>query len=205
MANDTNALPLGGDEFDPFYDPKYDPNSDQYEPPAPIDEPKKKRGGTQKALDPRTRDFFEKRGYQYAQCAKWEADRMFNAETKRREIVRLRSVDLFGFMDAIAFRRDLSGVVAIQTTSRANMSNRIRSAITNEKANDKKNPNRGVALVHWLLAGNRFFVVGWEKPRRLWEVRIFEVTLDTVERVQRGERLKVQDAIVTEIPSRGSK
>lgn len=210
----NNALPFDSlaetDPTDPFYQAKYDPNSPEYEGrriseterggPA-IERGKEGKKRKANSFEPKTDEYMARRGYMCAKCSKWVIDYFYDKETRSRVPVRTRSEDLFGFMDQIAFKRGELGAIAIQTTSVDNMGGRIRSAITNAKKGDTKNPNRGVALVHWLMAGNRFLVIGWHKPGRLWECQIIEVTLKVVELVQSGGRLNLIDLKVSDLPS----
>lgn len=195
-----SALPLEDGDTDPFYDPKYDPKSPQFEPPPEPEVKSKKRGGKNVDLNPHTANFFAKRGFCHDRVDRYERRMRFDQSLGRVVDEGGYYRDLFGFMDSVAFRRDIKGVYAIQTTSKQGLSAHIRSAITNQKEGDSRNPNRGFSLVHWLLAGNRFFVFGWEKPRHRWEVCVVEVTLEVVEAVQKGERLKLAGMIRRDPP-----
>lgn len=82
----------------------------------------------------------------------------WNAYSKVRQ-------DLFNFADLVAVRSDLSGVLAIQTTSGSNASARRTKILANP-----------IAKV-WLEAKNRIEVWSWAKrgkrgKRKLWQVRI---------------------------------
>lgn len=82
--------------------------------------------------------------------------------------------DLFGFIDIVAVRPDLPGVLAIQSTSRANIAAR-RTKIAEEAR----------ARV-WLAAGNAIVIHGWakrknESGRQTWQVleeRISELSIN---------------------------
>lgn len=69
--------------------------------------------------------------------------------------------DLFGFIDIVAIREDVPGVLAIQTTSGNNLS-----------ARRKKISDNGYAKI-WLKAGNKIQIHGWRKlkegKRSLWK------------------------------------
>lgn len=69
-------------------------------------------------------------------------------------------VDLFGFIDVVAIHPDKAGVLGVQTTSKANISTRIKKA----EALD--------AYRLWLEAGNRVEFHGWHKKKNRWEVEI---------------------------------
>jgi hypothetical protein len=78
--------------------------------------------------------------------------------------------DLFGFIDIIAIRSDLRGVLGVQTTTKANMPARIEK-ISHIEAHKV-----------WLEAGNKINVHGWRKlgkkgKRKLWQVDVRELTV----------------------------
>ncbi len=76
------------------------------------------------------------RGYHCAVVEKW------NSFAKIR-------IDLFGFGDILCFKKDESGVIAIQATSSPNISARLKKISENKYVDD------------WLRAGNRLIVHGW--------------------------------------------
>jgi len=85
-------------------------------------------------------------------------------------------VDLFGFGDIIALDGK-PGALLIQATSTDNAARRV-TKIRTECA------DRAAA---WLRAGNRVEVWGWAKrgeagKRKLWTLKVYEVTLADVER-----------------------
>ena len=59
--------------------------------------------------------------------------------------------DLYGFIDVLAIKANEKGVLAIQTTTTANASSRMKKS--------KESPNLRI----WLDSGNRFEVWGWGK------------------------------------------
>lgn len=124
-----------------------------------------------------TREFFTRRGFHYQRVES------YNQHSGKKS-------DLWGFGDALTFSPALRGSVIVQVTGRSGIGAHIRAAVTNDSG-DRYNANRGVVLVNWLLAGNRFWVIGWEKPGRLWVPTIIDVNLKVVEQVQKGERLVI--------------
>lgn len=75
--------------------------------------------------------------------------------------------DLFGFIDLVAVRPGVRGVLAVQTTSGGNVSARLAKIRSEARA--------GI----WLAAGNAIVVHGWRKnSKRRWECR--EVVVDFV-------------------------
>jgi hypothetical protein len=75
--------------------------------------------------------------------------------------------DLYGFIDILCMKEGEQGLLAIQTTSRGNISTRI---------------NKILALPAsrvWLLTGNRIEVQGWDKKDKHWRVK--RVPLDIVQ------------------------
>jgi hypothetical protein len=110
----------------------------------------------------RTLKYLRERGYHAAVVERWNA------------FARLRQ-DLFGIFDVLAFVKKekpfrSTGVLAVQTTSGANLANRLAKVIATSLARD------------WLLAGNRCEIHGWSKrgprgKRKLWSVNVRPVTL----------------------------
>lgn len=91
-----------------------------------------------------------------------------------------KRVDLFGFLDLVAIKGDLQGVLGVQATSGSNVAARLTKI------------GEISAAVDWLLAGNRLAVIGWRKvtaklksgkkaKRKPWSPRIVRVWLDGVE------------------------
>lgn len=71
--------------------------------------------------------------------------------------------DLFGFIDLIAIKEGVSGVLAIQTTTAAHVSARFEKIAGNP------------VLKVWLLSGNKIEIHGWglrgkRGQRKLWTV-----------------------------------
>ena len=98
-------------------------------------------------LSQRSQLRWKKLGYLVANVEK------YNAYTKTRH-------DLFGCIDLLAI--GYKETIAIQTTSKNNMSSRIR------KIEDAK------ALTVMLQSGWRIVVEGWFKSKNRWEVKEFE-------------------------------
>jgi len=73
--------------------------------------------------------------------------------------------DLLGFIDVIALRADKPGVLAIQCTSRSNLSSRRAKVVSLPTAKE------------WLAAGNRVEVWGWAKQGNLWHVKRVKIYL----------------------------
>lgn len=63
--------------------------------------------------------------------------------------------DLFGFADLVAVTDELSGVLAVQATSKQQMSKHLREY--------RANPDVCEALRIWRAAGNRCDIHGWER------------------------------------------
>jgi hypothetical protein len=64
--------------------------------------------------------------------------------------------DLYGFLDIVAVKPDVVGVLGIQTTTVSNLRARIKKAMGIE------------AIKWWLLAGNRVEFHGWKKVNNRW-------------------------------------
>lgn len=102
----------------------------------------------------------------------WCRDQGWDAGVVERWIPQARRrIDLFGFIDIIAIRSGVPGVVGIQATSGSNVASRVRKI--------------QALAVHkrWLECGNEIWVVGWREvqwrrkdgtkaKRRRWEPRI---------------------------------
>jgi hypothetical protein len=78
--------------------------------------------------------------------------------------------DLFGFIDVVAIKADVPGVLAIQATSYSNMSARMTKILGNK--------NTGI----WLKAGNGLEVWGWQKKKNKMVLTRKEVTYDAFSR-----------------------
>ena len=92
--------------------------------------------------------------------AKWTAQvvERFCSFTKRR-------IDLFGVIDVLAVTG--SGIVGIQSTSRDNVSSRVRKIMDEPR------------VPIWLESGGRLFVHGWGKMASgRWECREVEIVLN---------------------------
>jgi hypothetical protein len=68
--------------------------------------------------------------------------------------------DLYGFIDIVALRADINGVLGVQTTTASNLGARIKKA---EKIK---------AFGLWIAAGNTVEFHGWQKKEKSWEVKI---------------------------------
>ena len=84
-----------------------------------------------------------------------------------------RRIDLFGFIDIVAVHPKKTGILGVQTTSRANQSTRLI------KSRDCK------TLEPWLQAQNSFEVHGWAKngPRgklKTWQVVRSPIKLEEI-------------------------
>lgn len=84
--------------------------------------------------------------------------------------------DLLGFIDLIAIS-PTRGIVGVQTTTSANLANRITKI--------KAEPRAAI----WLASGGRIVCHGWSKKgavgkRKLWECRIVEVTKQEIEQLK---------------------
>lgn len=95
-------------------------------------------------------DFLRKQGYSVAITEHW------NAFAKIRQ-------DLFGIIDLVAIKAGIPGVLGIQTTSRTNISARVKKSMQNKD------------LLTWYKAGNRFLVHGWGKVNGVWKLEEREV------------------------------
>lgn len=96
--------------------------------------------------DKLTRKHLEDRGYVVDKAES------YNAHTKRKK-------DLFKFIDFVAIHPIKGELIAIQTTSKSNLSARIK------KAENLK------AYWHWLASGNDVVFHGWFKGERKWELK----------------------------------
>lgn len=105
----------------------------------------------------RTLAFLRAAGHTCAVTEHW------NAFIKRRQ-------DLFNFIDVVALHSGESGVLAVQATSGSNHSARLNKILEIHAAR------------LWLEAGNRIWIVSWQKRGergkvKKWEPRIQAVTL----------------------------
>jgi hypothetical protein len=71
--------------------------------------------------------------------------------------------DLFGFADVIACHPTERSIVLVQTTTAANLANRLAKAKGRTELRD------------WLSAGGRFVLHGWRRAGKHWAVRTIEV------------------------------
>src|SRR5262249_12213986 len=94
----------------------------------------------------------------------------FVTETVEKWLPRVnRRRDLFGCIDIIAVDRREPGILAVQATSLAHVTDRLAKA--------KSKP----ALAAWLKAGGRFEVWGWARRDGRWEVKIVAVRAGDLE------------------------
>ena len=168
---------------------------------TPPDKPAKaKRTKPANYSEPVTR-LFERAGYHVALVERAIAQTRWNKDEGRAELTGTSKRDLWGFGDYLAVSRAGYGAVIVQVCAQAHITNRVRSACSNDAADlaDNKrtgkkpviNANRVSVLTDWLLAGNRFLVIGFAKEKGRWVPTIVEVSLDVVRRVQDGERISV--------------
>lgn len=99
--------------------------------------------------DKLTREHLEKLGYIVDKAES------YNHHSKRKK-------DLFHFIDFVAIHPQTGELLGIQTTSKSNLSTRIKKA----KNLDSK------AYYHWLGTGNPVEFHGWYKDGRKWAVKI---------------------------------
>jgi hypothetical protein len=74
-----------------------------------------------------------------------------------------RSKDLYQFIDIVGLHPARSGVLAVQATSKSNLSTRVKKAQSLE------------AYWMWLACGNTVEFHGWHKPKHFWEVKLLVV------------------------------
>lgn len=89
--------------------------------------------------------------------------------------------DLFGFADLVALDPSMLGLLAVQTTSGANVAARVTKILA-----------LNTALV-WLATGNRIVVHGWRKAgprgkRQTWQVREEWIRLEQYQAVHAPAR-----------------
>lgn len=123
----------------------------------------------------RTRDYYRERGYRIDVVERWIGvglDNKFMGTRKKRK-------DFCGFADLIAFLPH--EIIAIQSTSRSNMSNRVKKIIHGIDAD----PGAQESAIEWLLGeGRRRIVIqGWAKyakpvDRKWWRAVNREVLLE---------------------------
>lgn len=80
----------------------------------------------------------------------------YNAFIKRRK-------DLYHFIDIVGLHLNHTGVLAVQATSKSNLSARVNKA----EALD--------AYHMWLACGNPVEFHGWHKPKHRWELKLIVV------------------------------
>jgi hypothetical protein len=103
-------------------------------------------------LSPKSVAYMREKGYTTGKVEYW------NSFANKR-------VDLFGFIDLLAMKKGVKGLIGIQVTSRSNISIRKRKAESLE------------ALEIWLSSGNRFIIHGWDKPEHRWRLKEEELFL----------------------------
>jgi hypothetical protein len=123
----------------------------------------------------RTRDYFREHGYRIDVVERWIGvglDNKFMGTRKKRK-------DFCGFADLIAFLPQ--EIIAIQSTSRSNMSNRVKKIVHGIDAE----PNSQESAIEWLLGEGRrrIIIQGWAKyakpvDRKWWRALNREVLLD---------------------------
>lgn len=74
-----------------------------------------------------------------------------------------RSKDLYGFIDIVGLHSEHQGVLAVQATSKPNLSTRVKKAKSLE------------AYWMWLACGNPVEFQGWYKPKHIWVAKIIRV------------------------------
>ncbi len=80
----------------------------------------------------------------------------YNAFIKRKK-------DLYGFIDIVGLHPVVQGVLAVQATSKSNLSTRLKKA-------------KGLPAYHmWLACGNQVEFHGWHKPKHIWELKLIVV------------------------------
>ncbi len=74
-----------------------------------------------------------------------------------------RKKDLYRFIDIVGLQLDMPGVLAVQATSKSNLSTRKKKAESLE------------AYWLWLACGNPVEFHGWFKPKHIWELKLIRV------------------------------
>lgn len=96
--------------------------------------------------DKLTREYMKKNGYVIDKAES------YNAYSRRKK-------DLFGFIDYVAIHPEKKELLAIQTTSKSNLSTRVKKA-------------EGLdAYWHWLATGNKVVFHGWYKENNRWKLK----------------------------------
>ena len=108
--------------------------------------PEKKKKKSPCPADRLTRDYLKDLGYTVDKAES------YNAFIKRKK-------DLFGFIDYVAVHPGKKELLAIQTTSRPNLSTRIKKAESID------------AFWHWLATGNPVTFHGWYKENNRWKLK----------------------------------
>lgn len=152
-------------------------------------------------------NLMDRHGFHYGLVERTVQGSRWNPETQTREVMAAASKrDLFGFADYVALHRDLPGTTYVQVCRVSDMTTRLKSACTHDASElpgrkgkkPQTNENRVAVLTDLLLAGNRFWIVGFEKgdPKHgqradRWYSTVVDVTLDVLRMVQSGERVTV--------------
>ena len=76
--------------------------------------------------------------------------------------------DLFGFIDIVAIKPEVSGVLGVQTTTQAHVPDHVEKIITNSNFRT------------WIDSGNKFVIHGWSKKgakgkRKVWTLTTSEI------------------------------
>lgn len=116
-----------------------------------VDKKKKRQKKSSESPTERTLKLLKDRGY-----TPWIAEH-YNAFSKRRH-------DLYNFIDVVGLHPKETGVLAVQTTSGANLAARI------QKAELLSN------YWKWLASGNDVEFHGWRKLKSGWEPKIVRVS-----------------------------
>ena len=192
------------EEYDPFGDSLRATPTD-YEG-APETAPKAKKRAKPANFTDATNRLFERRGFHVGPVEQTVMHTKWNRDESRSELYGSSKRDLFGFADFVVVHRDLPGTTYVQVCRKGDMSTRIRSACTHDaaelaanKRTGKKpvqNANRVAVLTDLLLAGNRFWVLGFEKVGNRWQPTIVDVNLDVIRLLQSGAR-----PVVSKLPA----
>lgn len=182
---------MGDDQFDIFgshYPEGYDPDA------QPDEKPRKKARPAN--FSDCTNRLFARHNWCLGLVERTITHTAF--EEGQRQIRGSTKQDLWGFGDYLACHRDHPGAVLVQVCKKGHIATRVRSACTEDASelgdNRRKgkkpvqNLNRVSTLITWLLAGNQFWVCGFEKLKGRWEPTICNITLDVIRTIQAGGR-----------------